>query len=88
MRSLRTNGSYLLSLLEVEKGFRRISGYKELPQLMAALERESTEGFPFVISIQIRYVYRSEVTGSFNNQWDIPFLWLPLPIVVGVFFAR
>ena len=34
----------LLALLEVEKGFRRISGYKELPQLMAALERESTEG--------------------------------------------
>ena len=32
------------ALLEVEKGFRRISGYKELPQLMAALERESTEG--------------------------------------------
>ena len=32
------------ALLEVEKGFRRISGYKELPQLMAALERQSTEG--------------------------------------------
>ena len=31
-------------LLEVKKGFRRISGYKELPQLMAALERQSTEG--------------------------------------------
>ncbi len=27
------------ALLEVEKGFRRISGYKELPKLMAALER-------------------------------------------------
>lgn len=28
------------ALLDVEKGFRRISGHEELPQLMAALERE------------------------------------------------
>ena len=29
------------ALLEVEKGFRRISGHSDLPQLMAALERQS-----------------------------------------------
>lgn len=33
------------ALLEVEKGFRRISGYKDLPHLLAALEcKESTQG--------------------------------------------
>ena len=31
------------ALLEVEKGFRRISGYEDMPKLVAALERE-TEG--------------------------------------------
>ena len=30
-------------LLEVEKGFRRISGYQDLPKLMAALEKEDNE---------------------------------------------
>jgi transposase-like protein len=29
------------ALLEVEKGFRRISGHKDLPQMMAALERKT-----------------------------------------------
>ena len=29
------------ALLEVEKGFRRISGYADLPKLMAALERQN-----------------------------------------------
>jgi hypothetical protein len=29
------------ALLEVEKGFRRISGYKDLPELIAALKRET-----------------------------------------------
>jgi transposase-like protein len=31
------------ALLEVEKGFRRISGYQDLPKLMAALEKDDTE---------------------------------------------
>ena len=32
------------ALLEVEKGFRRISGHADLPQLIVALERKETEG--------------------------------------------
>jgi transposase-like protein len=32
------------ALLEVEKGFRRISGHSDLPHLVAALKRENTEG--------------------------------------------
>ena len=31
------------ALTEVEKGFRRISGYKDLPHLVAALERPKVE---------------------------------------------
>lgn len=31
------------ALLEVEKGFNRISGYKDLPELMAALERDTAQ---------------------------------------------
>ena len=32
------------ALLEVEEGFRRISGHADLPQLIVALERKETEG--------------------------------------------
>lgn len=40
----RANRNLAFALLEVEKGFRRISGHKDMPLLMAALERKSAEG--------------------------------------------
>ena len=54
------------ALLEVEKGFHRVSGWRDLPALARALERPST-------STRNRSTVTSQETNaSSNNQWDIP----------------